>query len=136
MSDFILDTSVVMAWCLKDEKDDYSLSILDKLSSSEAWAPSLYPFEVVNVLWVAERRNRLTRADSNQFVNLLESLPINIDHHPPYQIMADLLSLGRQYALSAYDAAYLELAMRYGLPLATRDKGLKSAARKCGVALV
>lgn len=103
------------------------------LSTSEALVPIICPFEVANVLLVGERRGRLTQADTGQFLNLLASLPIRIDHGPQNLALNEILVLGRQYGLSAYDAAYLELAMREGLPLATRDTAIRSAASRCGV---
>jgi predicted nucleic acid-binding protein len=131
--DFVLDTSVLMSWCLKDGTDDYSDSILERLSAGEALVPAICPFEVANVLLVAERRGRLTEADTTRFLSLLLSLPIRIDHGPAHPNLNELLALGRQYKLSAYDAAYLELATREGLPLATQDAALRSAASKCGI---
>ncbi|MEK7280435.1 MAG: type II toxin-antitoxin system VapC family toxin [Nitrospirota bacterium] len=136
MTEFVLDTSVIMSWCFNDETDDYSDSVLAMLSTSEAVIPSICPFEVANVLLVAERRGRLTEADTSRFVSLLESLPIHIDLESPNRLIVNLLALGRKYGLSSYDAAYLELAMREGLSLATRDEALKLAAGKCGIDLV
>lgn len=136
MTEFVLDTSVIMSWCFNDETDDYSDSVLAMLSTSEALTPSICPFEVANVLLVAERRGRLTEADTSRFMSLLESLPIHIDLKSPNLIIADLLAVGRKYGLSSYDAAYLELAMREGLSLATRDEALRFAAGKCGINLV
>jgi len=121
---FVLDTSVIVSWCLKDEKDDYSDHILDHLSTSSAVVPVLTPFEIANVLLVAERRRRLTEADTNRFISLLDSLPIRLDQELPNKIRARLLEIGRTHRLSAYDSAYLELAMRKGLHLATRDRAL------------
>jgi predicted nucleic acid-binding protein len=125
-----------MSWCLKDETDDYSESILALLLTGEGVLPSICMFEVANVLLVAERKKRITKADSSQFVYLLQSLPIHLDPEPSTHIVLELVALGRQYGLSAYDAAYLELAMREGLPMATRDKALRHAASKCGVKVI
>jgi predicted nucleic acid-binding protein len=122
-----------MSWCLKDSRDDFSDSILDMLSTREAVVPIICPFEVANVLLVAERRRRLTQADTGQFLTLLTSLPIRIDHGPQNLALNEILVLGRQYGLSAYDAAYLELAIREGLPLVTRDTALRGAASRCGI---
>jgi len=133
VSGFVVDTSVIVSWCLRDEKDDYSDRILDQISASEAVIPSLARFEIANVLLVAERRNRLTEADANRFINLLESLPIRVDQAPLGLDLEKILAIGRQHRLSAYDAAYLELAMREGLSFATRDQDLREAALKCGV---
>jgi len=134
--DFVLDTSVVVSWCLKDEKDDYSDHILDHLSTRDAVVPALAPFEIANVLLVAERRGRLTEADANRFISLFDSLPIHLDQESPNKIRVRILEIGRKHRLSAYDSAYLELAMREGLHLATRDKTLRSAALKSGVPIL
>ncbi|MDQ7792035.1 MAG: type II toxin-antitoxin system VapC family toxin [Clostridia bacterium] len=136
MKRFIVDCSVVMAWCFEDEADEYADSVLDLLADSETVVPSIWALEVANVLLVAERKKRLTKADSSRFVKLLRELPITIDQETPDRALSEILPVGRQLGLSAYDAAYLELAMREGIALATRDNGLKQAAQKCGVKLV
>ncbi len=124
-----------MAWCFKDEADGYADSVLDMLGDSEAIVPSIWPLEVANVLLVAERRKRLTTADSAQFVKLLGELPITIDYESSGRALSEILSVGRHQGLSSYDAAYLELAMREGAPLATRDDRLRRASERCGVKL-
>lgn len=136
MMRFVLDCSVAMAWCFEDEADGYADAILGKLESAEAVVPSLWPLEVANVLLVGERRKRLSEASSSRFVELLRSLPITIDEETSRRAMGAILSLGRELSLSAYDAAYLELAMREGLALATLDKRLASAASQSGVLLL
>ena len=133
---FVLDCSVVMAWCFEDEADSHADSILDLLAANGAIVPSIWPLEIANVLLVAEQRKRLTEADSLQFIGLLNNLPIVVDHETPDRALNATMFIGRQQGLSSYDAAYLELAMREGVALATRDKGLVDAARKCGVKLV
>jgi len=102
----------------------------------EALVPSLWPLEVANVLLVAERTKRLTKAQSMRLLKLLYDLPIIAENTTTERAWGEVLSLGRDYSLSSYDASYLELAMREGLPLATQDGSLKRAARKCGVPLV
>lgn len=136
MTGFVVDTSVIISWCLKDEQDDYSDAVLEMVSKGEAVVPSLTPFEIANVLLVAERRERLNEADTNRCISLLDSLPILVDQEPSNLALGRILSIGRQHGLSAYDAAYLELAMREGLRLATRDKALREAARNCGVNVI
>jgi predicted nucleic acid-binding protein len=133
---FVVDSSVVMAWCFEDEVDKYADSVLDLLVDSEAIVPSIWPLEVANVLLVAERRQRLTEAGSLQFVKMLRELPITIDHESSERAFSEILFVGRQQGLSSYDAAYLELAMREGTALATRDEKLRKASKKCGVKLV
>ncbi|MDA8083458.1 MAG: type II toxin-antitoxin system VapC family toxin [Nitrospiraceae bacterium] len=136
MNRFVLDCSVVMAWCFEDEKDRYSDTVLDLLSASEAVVPSLWALEIANVLLAGERRKRLTKADSFRFINLLRELPITVDQETTDHALSETISIGREQGLSSYDATYLELAMREGIALATRDEGLRKAARKCGVKLI
>ncbi len=125
-----------MAWCFEDEVDDFTDGILGQLTSAIAVVPPVWVLEVANVLLVAERKHRITEAQSARFVELLRALPIIVAEAGPADLARDLLDLGRSHALSAYDAAYLDLAMREGLALATRDDALRRAARKRGVALV
>ena len=136
MKRFVIDCSVVMAWCFVDEADEYADSVLDMLASAEAVAPSLWALEVANVLLVGERRNRLKEADSARFIELLRELHITADNETADHALREILSIGRVQGLSSYDAAYLELAMRHGLALATRDNALRRAAKKFGVRLI
>ena len=130
---FVVDNSVVMSWCFEDESDPYSDTILDRLDNSKALVPAIWTFEVVNVLLVAERKNRITPSDSLRFLTLLMQLPFSIEPVLSSGVMRNVLDIGRQYNLSAYDAAYLELAMQQGIPLATRDRQLAAAAHAGGV---
>lgn len=136
MKRFVIDCSVVMAWCFEDEADRYADSVLDMLSDAEAIVPSIWALEVANVLLAGERRKRLSEADSIRFIKLLRGLPIIIDQETSVYALSEALSIGREQGLSSYDASYLELAMREGAALATRDERLRKAARKCGVKLV
>ncbi len=133
MTDFVLDCSVAMSWCFEDERDDYSDRALDALAQGEAHVPYLWLLETANVLLLAERRGRLAEADSTRFAELLRSLPIVMDEDASMQTMLTILAHSRAYGLTSYNAAYLELAMRLGLPLATRDKLLLAACKKSGV---
>ena len=136
MKRFVIDCSVVMAWCFVDEADEYADSVLDMLASAEAVAPSIWALEVANVLLVGERRNRLNEAASARFIELLRELHITADNETADHALREILSIGRVQGLSSYDAAYLELAMRHGLALATRDNALRRAAKKFGVRLI
>ncbi len=133
---FVLDCSVTMAWCFSDESDDYAEAVLDSFGRGEALVPALWPLEVANVLLVAERRHRLTEAQAMRFVDLLGALPITVDKDTPDYALGSVLLIAREHHLSSYDAAYLELAMRVGLPLASRDATLTKAARRSGARLV
>ena len=130
---FILDTSVTMSWCFEDESDPYGDRVLDALTAEEALVPQLWQLEVTNVLAVAERQARIKPADSHRFLELLYSLPITIDTSPPPACTQQLLTIARQYNLSAYDAAYIELSSRQDLPLASLDKFLNKTAEKIGI---
>lgn len=131
---FVLDASVTMAWCFADEVNAYTETVLERLQSSAVLVPAIWPLEVANVLLVSERRQRLTQAQTTRFVELLQALPITVDHGQKGLDL--LLALGREHKLSAYDAAYLELAVRSGLALATQDARLSAAAKAIGVSLV
>ena len=134
MAEFlVIDNSVVMSWCFKDESNKYADFVLDSLQKSSAIVPPVWPLEVVNVLLVAERTKRLSEADSMRFLTLLNQLPITVEEGQSEEIMLRTLSLAREYGLSSYGASYLDLAMRKGLPIATLDKGLRAAAQKTEV---
>ncbi|MEA3429187.1 MAG: type II toxin-antitoxin system VapC family toxin [Thermodesulfobacteriota bacterium] len=130
---FVVDNSVVMSWCFKDEISQYADTILDSLEVSTAVVPSIWPLEVGNILLVAERRKRLSQADSARFIALLTELPITIEQEPPERMMKEILALAREHQLSSYDASYLDLAMRKGLPIATLDNALLAAAKRSQV---
>lgn len=135
MPDLVVDNSVIMAWCFADVGGEYADRILGMLASSEALVPAIWPLEVGNVLLVAERRQRLTEADSIRFLALLTNLPISVEQETPDRMLKEIVALAREYSLSTYDASYLDLAMRKGLPLATLDESLLKAAAKCKVAI-
>ncbi len=132
-SDFIIDNSVVMAWCFKDETNQYADHILDRLELSTGFVPSIWPLEVSNVLLVAERKKRIGEADSARFIALLSELPINVEQETPERMMKEIFALARKHNLSSYDASYLDLAMRKGLPIATLDKNVLAAAKQSKV---
>jgi predicted nucleic acid-binding protein len=133
---FVIDNSVVMAWCFQDQTTKYTEAILDMLEASVAYAPAIWPLEVGNVLLVAERKNIIGKADALRFISIVRSLPIVVEQESAGRMFAEILSLAREYRLSTYDASYLDLAIRLGLSLATQDKGLIAAAKKCHVQLV
>jgi predicted nucleic acid-binding protein len=122
-----------MARFFEDEASAYADAVEDSLAHSAAVVPTLWHQEVANVLLVAERRKRTTEAKSGHFLQLFASLRISVDEVIPAQLWPEWLRLGRAYGLSAYDAVYLEMALRRGLPLATLDDPLKAAAAATGV---
>jgi predicted nucleic acid-binding protein len=131
--DFVVDNSVIMTWCFKDEDSHYSDVILNKLVGATAFVPSIWPLEVTNVLLTAERKNRIGEADSMRFLALLSELPIVVDQESPERMIKEIFALARKHNLSSYDASYLDLAMRKGLPIATLDKNLLAAAKRSKV---
>jgi predicted nucleic acid-binding protein len=132
---FVLDCSVTMAWIFDDEDDPLAAAVRDRLGGDVALAPSIWPLEVGNALLVAERRQRVSRAEALRFLEVLRQLPIDVDATEAMVAMDRVLQIAREAGLSAYDASYLELAARFGLPLATLDRRLASAAVRVGVAL-
>jgi predicted nucleic acid-binding protein len=133
---FVVDNSVVMSWCFKDQANPYADSVLEMLAEAVAYVPSVWPLEVVNVLLAAERKKCISEADSVRFVSLLSQLPITIEYESPGRAMKDLLGLARAHNLSSCDASYLDLAMRKGLPLATLDEKLRKAVKSSKVGLL
>ncbi|AFZ27491.1 putative nucleic acid-binding protein, contains PIN domain [Cylindrospermum stagnale PCC 7417] len=132
---FVLDCSVAISWCLVDENNDYANAILAIIPDSEAFVPGIWSLEIANTLVVAERRNRMTKGQSEQAIVLLQSLLIQVDTATDTKALDATLNLARQEGLAAYDAAYLELALRLQLPLATLDTRLAEAATRCGISL-
>lgn len=134
MSKFVLDCSVALAWFFPDESSGYADSVMERLDSRRAIAPSIWTLEFLNALLYAERRGRITETDTHSFVS--DIAEVEIESGPGSAIdSAQLLRLAREHDLSAYDAAYLELAMRRRLPLATLDEKLRAAAARVGVSL-
>lgn len=133
---FVIDNSVVMTWCFRDEISRYTDVILDRLEISTGFVPSIWPLEVCNVLLVAERKRRIGEADSTRFIALLTELPIIVEQEPPERMIKEIFSLAREHKLSSYDASYLDLAMRKGLPIATLDKNLTAAAKRSKVPIL
>lgn len=133
-SDFVLDCSVAMTWCFADQATRQTDALLDRLQGSSAFVPSVWLLEVANVLWVNERLRKISLADAVQFKTMLMHLPIIVDDTTIYQAFSAVSDLARAWDLTAYDAAYLELAVRKSLPLASLDKALLKVAKKIGVA--
>lgn len=134
--DFVVDNSVVMAWCFDDETSRYAEAVLDLLAEATAFVPAIWPLEVGNVLLVAERNHRLSEAESARFIALLSDLPIEVDQETPDRMIKEIWALARKHNLSTYDASYLDLAMRKGLPIATKDKKLLAAAKRSQVPIL
>ena len=131
---FVLDNSVVVGWFLEDQATPYTEAIALKLEADRAVVPALWQLEIANVLRTACKRQRLIAAQAQQIIEQICSLPIGIDTHTPGP--SELLALALRYDLSSYDAAYLELALRLQVPIATKDLPLKAAAEAAGVGVV
>ena len=134
---FVLDNSVTMRWFFGDGKPAelrYAGLVLDSLNRASAVVPVTWGLEVANVIARAEAKAIVTEARSRTFLELLEGINIEVDQATFSRSLSDTLQLARRYRLSAYDASYLELALRRSLPLATLDEDLQKAAKNAGVA--
>jgi predicted nucleic acid-binding protein len=133
MTGVVVDASVALAWCFPDEASKEADRMLAALKGLAILVPAVWALEIANAMLVGERRKRLKQPDIMRFVALLESLPITQDRQTVSESVSNLLPLGRVHGLSAYDAAYLELAIRLSAPLATLDTNLQKAARRAGI---
>jgi predicted nucleic acid-binding protein len=136
MSGLVIDASSVLAWCFEDEGGPEADALIERVAADGAVVPGLWSLELTNGLVMGERRGRISPADSTAFVTMIEELPIDADPATGARALHETMSLARAHRLSAYDAAYLELAMRLGLPLATGDRSLRAAAKRAGVELL
>ena len=130
---FVVDASIAVAWCFEDQSSPAVDALLDRVRDAGAIVPSLWHLELANVLLMAERRGKITGADAAMRLELVSALPVTVDHATAARAWREILTLARAQELTAYDAAYLELAVRRNCPLATRDKTLKDAALRVGV---
>lgn len=131
---FVLDNSVVSGWLLDNQATPYTSAVADRLLTDRAVAPSLLRLEYTNVLRTACKRQHLTAQQAQEAIAELAALPIDIDRELPDP--GQLLALALRYELTSYDAAYLDLALRRQLPVATQDAALAEAARIAGVGVV
>ena len=129
----VIDASVALAWCFPDEASDYADGVLVALEGRTAVVPAIWQAEITNALLVGERRKRIRQPEVRRFVELLNGLSILEDGQPFADAMNNILPLAREYDLSAYDAAYLDVAVRHRAPLATLDGALQKAARAAGI---
>ena len=136
MTEVVIDASVALAWCFRDERTEATAKLLERVQTDAAAVPSLWHLEVANVLALAERRGRITPAESTELIALLETLEIVVDEETASRALGRVLDLARAERLTAYDAAYLELAMCLGLPLASKDADLCDAAERLGVSVL
>jgi predicted nucleic acid-binding protein len=137
VSQFILDASVVLTWCFPDENSEFAerIALLFKQGDS-AIAPAFWPHEILNALLVGEKRKRISDTLIRAFLDDLQALPVVLAQVPAEAVFGRIQSLAREHGLTAYDAAYLDLADTAGVPLATLDKDLIRACGKAGVRLM
>lgn len=128
---FVLDASATVGWCIDNQATEYSEAVGSALGSEDAFAPQLWRIEMTNALRMACKRKVLDLAGAHQFLVTMDGLPITIDTVQPRP--AELFPLALRFGLSAYDAVYLDLALRLRLPIATRDEALREAALASGV---
>ena len=137
MPGFVPDASVALTWCFESEATPWTDGVLQRLKNGEeAIVPAHWPMEVANTLVMALRRGRITDEKAQSFLRDISSLPIRIDPESTTQAFNRAFTFARQYKLTSYDAAYLDVAMRASLPLATLDVDLRKAAEAAGVPLV
>jgi predicted nucleic acid-binding protein len=133
VSDLVLDASLALQWLLEDEAGrKYSLTVLENLSEKSAIVPLLWFYEVGNGLLMAYRRKRIVQDQIDGFLTRLKSLPIEAASQTPTEVL-ELPAFAQSHSLTNYDAAYLSLALRLRLPLATTDAALRRAATAAGV---
>ena len=138
MSRFVLDNTVTMAWCFTEESTEFTKTLLSRLANltDSAVVPALWLYEVANVVELAVRRGRIPGEKALAFLESLADLPIEVENPSPTQVFVTVRTLAGQYLLTAYDAAYLELAIRHRLPIASLDKALSRAALVAGLSTV
>jgi predicted nucleic acid-binding protein len=130
---FVLDCSLAMSWCFQNEQSAATERLLDDFTrGTTALVPVLWVWEVNNVLITAQRERRIDAAKRHQQMSLLRRLPITVDEQGYQHAWSDTANLALAHNLTAYDASYLELALREGLPLASLDRDLRKAAQKAG----
>ena len=133
---FVVDSSIALTWCFEDEATPTADALLVRLTKDGAHAPSLWALEVLNALVMAQRRGRITSETRQDRLALLHALPITLDTETAAQAWTTTNRLAERYDLTLYDAAYLELAQRLNVPLATLDADLRKAANALGVPLL
>ena len=137
MSRFVVDASVVLTWCFPDENTAVAQHVAGMFKQGDtAVAPSFWPHEVLNALSAGERRKCISKELVRSFLDDLATLPIVLERFPAEVVFDRIQRLSREHGLTAYDAAYLDLALDSGLPLATLDEDLARASEKARVRLV
>jgi predicted nucleic acid-binding protein len=133
LTGIVIDASVALAWCFPDEASAYADKVLVALEGHAVVVPALWSIEITNALLIAERRKRVKQPEIRRFVELLSELTVVMDSRSVTETVSNILPLGGEHLLSAYDAAYLDVAIRHGAPLATLDRHLQKAGDKVGI---
>jgi predicted nucleic acid-binding protein len=137
MIPFVLDASVALSIIFEDEFSSYSNDVAEIMSRSRAVVPIVWPLEIANAILTAVRRQRIPREDAPMLIGSMDRLPVDIDRGiAPEFLTWATLTVGLAHRVSAYDASYLEVAMRRGLPLATQDERLIRAADAAGIEIL
>ncbi len=136
MVKLVIDASLTLAWCFADERNHSSQALLNDVARNGARAPAIWWFEVTNALLIGEIRKRISREDVDDHVKNLAELPVAIDSAQNVETITRIMELARTQRLTTYDASYNELALRYALPIATRDTAMQNAARKLGLEII
>jgi predicted nucleic acid-binding protein len=132
----VLDSSISLVWAFDDEDNEQAASVVHLLDSDVARVSAIWPLEMTNALVTGERRGRINESGITRFRSFLRTISIEVDPPSISTSFDVILDLARQYNLTTHDASYLELAQRFGLPLATLDRRLREAAQSMGIALV
>ncbi len=135
MSALVIDSSAALSWCFEDEATSESDVLFERVRDQGAVVPGLWHLEVANVLLQAEKRGRIAAGGVGMRLELIAELPITTDTETTARAWREILALASAEGLTTYDAAYLELAIRRGLPLQTKDQALIAAAERSGVAV-
>jgi predicted nucleic acid-binding protein len=133
---WVLDASVALAWCFPDERSPSAEALLERAADSPSVVPQLWPLEVASALLQAQRRGRILAAQRVQFLSMLGTLQIHVDRTTAERAWTEVIAVAETQGLTVYDATYLELAMRLGVPLATMDDAVRAAASAVGVSLL
>lgn len=133
---FVIDAALTMAWCFEDETTPAVEQLFDRLQAETTVVPGLWSLEVANSLYQAERRGRITPQRTTAFIAVLNAMDIETDGESASSAFDRLLTLARMHRLTVYDAAYLDLAVRRGVPVATLDVDLRAAASTLQVELL
>ncbi len=133
---FVLDSSVALSWVLPDESNPAVDTLCDRLTDDVALVPPVWPLEIGNALLVGVKRGRLTSRDLSRLLSEMRALPVEIDSASTARSLEETLGIAQRYDLTTYDASYIELAKRRGVPLATLDHRLRKVCLSAQLTLL